>query len=558
MFSRYPLAMLAGLLLACAFPNLSIAGLAWLVPGLILLIAIGQPPKQVFRLGFVAGFAHRLASLAWLLNIPVAWVPMLGWAALSAYCALYTGVWTWLCWRAFPVSLPGLSGNQGLRQLSQAFLSTSWSQRFMWALHGAMFWVGLELLISRLFSGFPWNLLGASQYTLVPLLHIASVTGIYGISFLLVWSSLSLVCAVMAIVARPGNRSAWVAEIILPMSVVGLIYGLGYSRALAPEPKRPELSIAMIQPSIPQTMIWSDSENSNRFRQVLELSLESLTNHPDLMIWPEAAVPGILRFDEDIAKPISDLARTNHIPIILGADDAKPLEGARTFQGADFYNASFLIGPDGRLGSVYKKRNLVIFGEYIPLVKWFPFIKYLTPIPGAFTPGESPVPFRLPNPQFNVSVLICFEDGFPDLVREYVSEDTDFLVNITNDGWFGEASAQRQQAAAAVFRAVENGVPLLRCANTGLTCWIDEQGRIRQFFSSPNGGIYGRGFLIARVPSLVPGQHRRMTFYHQHGDVFGWICFGVTALRILRIVISSRRQRRESIAVTPPEAAAKG
>ena len=133
----------------------------------------------------------------------------------------------------------------------------------------------------------------------------------------------------------------------------------------------------------------------------------------------------------------------------------------------------------------YIKRKLVIFGEYVPLADWLPFLKYLTPIQGGFTPGRRPVSFPLPGLRAKTSVLICFEDIFPHLVREHVDDDTDFLVNLTNNGWFGESAAQWQHAANAVFRAVENGLPLVRCANNGLTCWVDATMYIHGMASQP-------------------------------------------------------------------------
>jgi apolipoprotein N-acyltransferase len=146
-----------------------------------------------------------------------------------------------------------------------------------------------------------------------------------------------------------------------------------------------------------------------------------------------------------------------------------------------------------------------------------------------------------------VSVLICFEDTFPHLAREYVSDDTDFLVNLTNNGWFDESAAQWQHAVTALFRAVENGVPLVRCANNGLTCWVDAGGRIRQFYESPGRGIYGAGFMIAHVPVLSPGQTREPTFYRRHGDLFGWCCVGITVLRLGGSFLKQRKPRDNAV-----------
>ena len=182
----------------------------------------------------------------------------------------------------------------------------------------------------------------------------------------------------------------------------------------------------------------------------------------------------------------------------------------------DVFNAAFLFDPEGRFAAVYHKQKLVIFGEYIPLVRWLPFIKWFTPITGSFASGDRVVPFEMDSlerrpparqesnadipgagsetgapDRVKTSTLICFEDVFPELAREYVQDDTDFLVNLTNDGWFGEGAAQWQQAAAAVFRAVENGVPLVRCCNNGLTCWADATGRLREIFKDQTGSVYG-------------------------------------------------------------------
>ncbi|HKI69935.1 MAG TPA: nitrilase-related carbon-nitrogen hydrolase, partial [Verrucomicrobiae bacterium] len=159
-----------------------------------------------------------------------------------------------------------------------------------------------------------------------------------------------------------------------------------------------------------------------------------------------------------------------------------------------------------------------------------PFVKYLTPITGSFKAGNRPVSFELGNLHVKTATLICFEDVFPQLARHYADDDTDFLVNLTNDGWFGESAEQWQQAAAAIFRAVENGLPLVRCCNNGLTCWVDATGQIRQIFTDATGSVYGQGFVTWRIPVLMPGEQRAATFYNRHGDWFGWSCVAITAI----------------------------
>ena len=525
--SRYPWAVVAGLLLAASFPNMSMAGLAWIAPGAMLMAAFGKRGGAAFRIGYVAGVAHYLASLYWLLLIPVAWAPILGWAALSAFLALYPATWVWFCWKIFPGRSAEANSETGKQNWREYFLSAPWAGRMIWALSGAAAWVALEMTVCRLLGGFPWNLLGDSQFRIVPLIQIASFTGVYGVSFLLVWTSLSLAGAMMVIIGRPVMRSAWVGEIILPMTVVSVLYGTGYQKLLRPEPAQREMTIALVQPSIPQNLIWDPKESYYRFQQLLQLSVQALTNKPDLLIWPEAAVPGLIRVQEEISGPIADLARTNKVWMIIGGDDLQPHPNAKTLADSDFFNSSFLVSPEGKFVGEYKKRNLVIFGEYVPLARWLPFLKYLTPIEGGFTPGDRPVPFKIQHPKANVSVLICFEDVFPHLVREYVNGDTDFLVNLTNNGWFGEGPAQWQHAAAALFRAVENGVPLVRCANNGLTCWIDSGGRLRQVFESASHGIYGPGFMIAKVPLASLGRSARP---HVLSPAWGLVWLGLRGL----------------------------
>src|SRR5438477_8664459 len=226
--TRYPFAIVAGLILACAFEEIGLAGAAWIGPGLILASSLGKRGWECFRIGYIAGLAYYLARLYWLLFIPYRWhslplAPAAGWLVLSAYLALYPAAWVWMLSRPprssssldpRPSTLPG-------------FLPASWLGRVGWSLSGAIVWVALEMLVTRLFSGFPWDLLGVSQYQMLPLIQIASFTGVYGISFLLVWVSLSLVSAVVMLLRRPTLRSIWLAEIFLPILVVAVIFNFG-------------------------------------------------------------------------------------------------------------------------------------------------------------------------------------------------------------------------------------------------------------------------------------------------------------------------------------------
>ena len=540
--SRYFLAALAGLVFAAAFPNFNIAGLAWVGPALILASAFGTKGWESFRIGFVAGFAHFLATLYWLLHMPVAVFPILGWIAMSAFLALYPATWVWV--------LTGKIGEGG------------WLRRTAWALGGAAAWVAMEMIRARFLSGFPWNTVGASQWQMLPLIQIAAMTGIYGVSFVVVWASLAMYSGMLAMFRQPTSRYVWLSEIFPPLVVVLVLFVTGTSRMRQTPSEANTLRVTFVQPSIPQTMIWDTNENTNRFNQLIALTRRALTNETDLLLWPEAALP---EFTQASFDAITNLIQDHHVWMLFGADDAElksnPVPGDRYTH----YNAAFLFRPDGSFAGNYRKRHLVMFGEYIPLVDALPFIKWFTPITGGFTPGFRATKFELdrwgertrepgvtpdstngspavsPHRPIKTAALICFEDTFGHLVRESVDDDTDFLINLTNNGWFGESAAQWQHAASAAFRAVENGVPLLRCSNNGLTCWIDSRGRLRELFRDQKGSEYGVGFVTWQIPLLAPEQKAGRTFYNRHGDWFGWICTIVTAVLVAPRVVRKKR-----------------
>jgi len=261
--------------------------------------------------------------------------------------------------------------------------------------------------------------------------------------------------------------------------------------------------------------------------------------------------------DEPTYLAINQFVRSNHVWLVLNGEDVEIHPPA-----TNYFNAAFLIGPDGRWRQAYHKRQLVIFGEYVPLANWLPFLKWLTPITGGWTPGDRPGTFSLqrrgvPLPAgviqitagpaasdtetVNCAPLICFEDTFPGAARDSAPPEEDFLVNLTNDGWFRESAEQWQHLANAVFRAVENGVPLLRCANNGVTCLINGHGRVESLFRDARNSEYGRGWLTVEIPLTAADQKPAPTFYHRHGDWFGWGCVAVTAISLT----TRMRQRKQ-------------
>ena len=500
--------MAAGLLLAAAFPKVDFAGGAWIAPGVLAFAVQNKKGGDAFRIGALGGLSFWLASLYWLLEIPYRWHsiplgPAAGWLALSAVLALFSGAWTWLI------------------SIRQWRTTGSWPGRLLWSLTGAAAWVALEMIRARVFGGFPWSLLGVSQFKMVPLIQIASFTGVYGVSFLVVWTSLSFYSAVRMIFAMPNSRFAWQPEIFLPLLAVVALFALGEIKVNEPISTTATLHVALVQPSIPQNLIWDETANSERFQQLLQLSESALTNKTDLLVWPESGVP---EFDDATYAAITNLVYRHHIWLIFNADDAVPRPNATNEYDNDVFNAAFLFGPDGGFREVYHKQKLVMFGEYIPLVNWLPFVKWFTPIPDSYTAGKSAKQFKLEDFHVACSPLICFEDLFPQLGRKAAAGGADFLVNLTNDGWFGQSAEQWQHETSAIFRAVENGLPLVRCCNNGVTCWIDANGRVVKIFRDGDGSVYGTGTMIFDLPL----QKHLPTFYTRNGDWFGWSCVGIT------------------------------
>jgi len=525
---RYPVAALAGLLWALAFAQPGIAGLAWVAPGMLLFTAVGLNPAGAFRTGYVAGLVYALLSLRWLLQMPHAIGAVAGWLALSGYCAVFPAVWTVLSVRVLgrtaSPAVPATGADW--RSSCRAYAGTPWVQRIGLLVTVSAIWVALEWVRGWFLTGFPWNFLGTSQWRQVALIQVASVTGVYGISFLVCWVSTAMAASCISVASDPANRRAWMAEVRLPMIVVLLCLGWGFHRAV--NLRRDErgasatmLRLALVQPSIPQTLLWDPRESERSFGVASRLTMSALETKPDVVVWPEGDF-GLTR--ENFASMTARLAAAG-VGWVFTATDVE-----ETASGNRHYNAAFVTGPDGRVRATYRKRRLVAFGEYVPFAETLPFLRHLTPIGDGFAAGNSAVAF--PMGLATASPVICFEDIFPHGVRGHVSERTDFLLELTNDGWFGRSGAQWQHLANAVFRTVENGVALVRCTNNGITAWVDELGVVRDVLGESGDAVYREGFLTVRIPVRLG--RAGDTWYGKHGDVFAYVCVATAVWGNLR------------------------
>lgn len=524
-----------GALWAAAFPQPGWAGVAWVVPGALLLVTLGRGGWGAFRIGCIAGAAHHLVALRWLLHMPHAAGSVAGWLALSAYCTVYVGAWTWLASRILEGGPPAgpAEDADGWGAALAGVSAQPWLRRSLAWITLSAGWVALEMARARLFSGFAWNLLGVSQWRQLPLVQLASITGVYGLSFLVCWVSLALTGAALALVHRPRERWAWTAETRLPLLALLLVAGggfwtlLGHRREHDAAPR--SVRLALVQPSVPQTLQWDPTADATNFARIRGLSEQALALRPDVLVWPE----GSFGLVDDTWSPMTNL--------VARAGASWIFNTATTDARLRSRNSAMWLDASGEFRGRYDKRRLVMFGEYVPWVDWLPFLRHLTPIGSGFAAGEEPVTFAVPCgtnlPPVEMAPIICFEDTFPHGVRDHVRPTTDLLLEVTNDAWFGESSAQWQHAANALFRAVENGLPLVRVANNGLTVWFDAVGIPHDLFGE-SGNVYRPGFQIVRVPV---GMARTETLYHRRGDVFGWTCVAATLWGLARSGARGRR-----------------
>lgn len=504
-------AALAGLLLAAAFPPLEWAGTAWVALVPLMLAVRDMRPRRALALGLFGGAVFWIPSISWLRHVTLP-----GAVGLALYCALY-------------VMLFALLFSMWCRR----FGVERWWKNLGLVLLSAAAWVALEYLRSVFGTGFAWNHLGASQYQNIYLIQSARWGGVYAVSAVMVAVNAAAALTLLQYMDQKGRWKHPHPELLLAAVVlaVAMLDGKHSLRITAP-PSQP-LRVALIQPNIPQPYFFMPEQFSFIRDTLRQLSKDALAGGmPDLLIWSETADPEELRNSPDAYNLAYELV-TNGVPLLAGSMDTE-----WTDEGPLYYNCTFLVDSSGKIVESYDKRHLVPFGEYVPLRNIFPFLKAVTPIQDSFTPGSTSTVFRLDQPSVAFSVLICFEDTVASLARESVRNGARLLINQTNDAWFEPSCASKQQMIQCVFRCVENGVPAVRCGNTGVSCVIDRSGRVIAMLADENGCPRVVGFKTATVD--VPGDSLPRTFYNRYGDVFAWLCAGVSLLAAVLLPLKTR------------------
>lgn len=499
---RHLLTISSAVLLVLSFPNFNLSLLAWIAFVPFFFAIDGRDKREAFLLSYIFGTIFFLGTIYWLIHVTLP-----GMIAVALFLALYFGLFGLMVYRA---------------------LCTA-DYKLLLFIPAA--WVAVEWLRSHLFSGFGWVLLAHSQSGVLPIIQIADITGAYGTSFLVMLVNAAIFITIKDIMARRTRAMPCLVAAVLVI-YVSVAYGtLRIKNIFTGE----QLKVSVVQGDIPQNEKWNPELSGKIFDKYESLTKEAAKDKPDLIVWPEASVPGFFEMERALLDRMKALAVSADTHILVGAPREED-------SYEKLYNSAVLFSGEGRVVDRYDKIHLVPFGEYVPFKKLFSFVQKFTKSSiGDFSSGKTYKVFKffierratsndttwklLKKAKF--SCLICFEDIFPDLTRQFVKNGAVFLVNITNDAWFGKTSAPYQHMQCSVFRAVENRVNVVRAANTGISCFIDQKGRVTDMVGSGGNFIFVDG---VKTCDIILTATR--TFYTVYGDVFTYLCMLYTALYI--------------------------
>ncbi|MGB9710365.1 MAG: apolipoprotein N-acyltransferase [Thermodesulfovibrio sp.] len=486
---KYFLSALSAFALVLSFAPFNLFFLAWFsfLPFFFFLNR-AQDYKTVFKGGLIFGFFYFLGNIYWIYHSLYYYgsVPLLlsyfivG--LLSLYLALYPAFFSLI-----------------YKTLLKNNLPTSFYAPFIW--------VSLEVLRSYLFTGFPWAVIGYSQYKFLIISQIADITGIYGISYLVVLFN----CFIFDLWSFKEKKAQYpllsyipsIINIIMVLIIFVFCIGYGIKKLYEPVSGR-QFKAAIIQGSIPQNEKWDFNKVNGILNIYKDLTIKAKAYNPQLVVWPETAVPFVFEKNKYFTSDLINFVKQQNIYLLFGSIMER--------QKDNYTNSAVLIDPNGTIAYYYDKIHLVPFGEYVPLRKILFFINKLTVGIGDYKPGDSYTVAITPFGRF--ATLICYESIFPGQVRKFYQKGGQFIVNITNDGWFGNTGGPYQHFSMAVFRAIENRKPLIRAANSGISGFIDSKGRIIN-----KTALFERTYLVEDIQG-----DEKLSFYTKYGDIFAYFC----------------------------------
>jgi apolipoprotein N-acyltransferase len=502
------LAGLSGVLLTLSFPPGKFSFVAWFALVPLLKGIQSASPSDAFKLGLVSGLAHYLTLIYWIIVVLEHYgklhflVALFSLLLLSLYLSLYLGL--------FSILASGIVNSR----LTPFLL--------------AGYWVALEYVKTHFITGFPWCLLGYSQYEHLYLIQAADLFGVYGISFLIVL----LNGFVLRIITRPPPRMGAVLKWEVPMALllVGGAWIYGHYRISGIETDsaggRPAKA-AIIQANIDQSIKWDQAYQEKTLQTYFQLTRSALDFRPELIVWPETSVPFFFQEQSKLSPGIFSLAEESGAVLLFGSPAYRRDRGA-----VHYYNRAYMIAPKSRQVLYYDKIHLVPFGEYVPFKKYLPFIHRLVEAAGDFASGAKSEALKAGD--LSVGVLICFEAIFPELAGALARDGATILVNITNDAWFGRTSAPYQHLSMAVFRAVETHRPIIRAANTGFSAFI-----------TPTGVIQSKSDLFAEavLKGSITAGNSPLTVYSSFGDIFAGLLVILCSVHLIYLIWKRRRRK---------------
>ena len=491
-YARVLLAIGSGVALGLSFPNYNLYLLAWIAMGMLVLASCGVPLKEAPLYGFLHGQVFYPVCLPW----------------VDTVMRQYGNIDPWIS-AAF-VGMIGFVGGLICMIFSTGVALASKKSKLLACLLAGFLWTALEFFRTNIpIIGSSWDLSGYPAARNMALLQITSVTGIYGLCFLIAAYGSLLAYAVLA-----DTRRAWKLALVVTIVLVVVALGGPY---LIPS-ATPHYIAHLVQTNFPQSENYPADwlqVHSGDLDQLEQISVEAAHRVPGIIIWPE--VPAPFTFTEQpFAQRAERIARDAGSYFLVGVVDWKQDSSGKWLAS----NSAVLLNPVGQRIYSYNKIHLLPFGEYVPLRGWLTFAKKLTADISDFTPGSQYTIAQLPQGKFGT--FICYEAIFPSEVRRFTANGAELLVTISNDGWFGRSSAPEQHMAMARVRAAENRRWLLRDTNNGYTESIDPYGR-----TAAQLQLDIRGQLDA------PYDFRSdLTPYARFGDWFAWLCIIVTVLLI--------------------------
>ena len=542
-------AICSGFLYAACFPPFNLTWFCWiaLTPLIAAIWFSGaesrHPWLRNLLLGYVAGLTFFWIVFSWLTTVTI-----LGWFVLEFYMAIYVAIWALFCGLVRPRPKINRAGSSKWEQmLSQARTSVTpppspWTRstnNLRLALLLAAAWTTLEWLRGWVFSGFGWNGLGVALHDNWPLIQIAELTGVAGLSFLIAFVNVIILTTAYRLVVEARTRVMRPHfDFTFTMAAIVGVLVFGFRATQVPSAAKP-LRVTAVQSNVPQNQKF-DPQFTRRifdqFRRLSEIALRS-NPPPELLVWPESSMPGPVLEDQESYKFVTDLAADADADFLLGTIDE---------DGGNVYNAAILLSEGGERVQMYRKVHLVPFGEFVPGRHTVPLLARIVgdQVPGDFKAGKEHTVFTLTNGDVQVAPLICFEDTIGELARQFVvptetSPGANLLVDVTNDGWFQHSAGSPQHLANAIFRCIETRRPMLRAANTGVTCFINQFGRVTQELRDETGSTFTEGVLSGDIK--VPSEHE-LTFYARHGELFAKVCGVITLIAI--VLTSLTRWRR--------------